>query len=92
MRRITLSLIRPTDYNLNEITQMNTFDSKYPNITNWIENYGWIELGQDDCSSSMVRVLDEGGMVWEGKTQYKNLDELFNALEKELVEKIKEIE
>jgi hypothetical protein len=71
---------------------MNTFDSKYPNITNWIENYGWITFGQDVYSSSMVRVLDEGGMVWEGKTQYKNLDELFNALEKELVEKIKEIE
>ena len=71
---------------------MNTFDTKYPNITNWIENYGWIELGQDDYNSSMVRVLDEGGMMWEGKEQYKNLDELFNALEKKLVEKIKEIE
>ena len=71
---------------------MNTFDTQYPNITNWIENYGWIELGQDDYNSSMVRVLDEGGMMWEGKEQYKNLDELFNALEKKLVEKIKEIE
>ena len=40
----------------------------------------------------MVRVLDEGGMVWESGKQYKSLDALFNELEKELVEKIKEIE
>ncbi|MCX7067296.1 MAG: hypothetical protein NTW85_06355 [Methylococcales bacterium] len=67
---------------------MNTLDTKYPNISNWIENYGWIELGQDDCSDSMVRILDEGGMVWESKKPYKSLDALFNDLEKELASRV----
>ncbi len=29
----------------------------------------------------MVRALDEGGLVWEGKTKYKTLDELWRDLE-----------
>ena len=31
---------------------------------------GWIEIGQDDFSRSFIRVLDSGGLVWEGKTTY----------------------
>lgn len=29
----------------------------------------------------MVRALDEGGMVWEGKVKYATLDELLQDLE-----------
>jgi hypothetical protein len=71
---------------------MNTLDTKYPNISKWITNYGWIELGEDDYSDSMVRVLNEGGMVWESEESYNSLDALFNDLEKKLAEKIEEIE
>jgi hypothetical protein len=39
------------------------FKEKYPNIAHWIESCGWIELGQTNYSRSMVRVLDEGGMI-----------------------------
>jgi hypothetical protein len=37
-----------------------------------------------------VRALDEGGMVWEGKTRYATLDELLQDLEKGLAAWLKE--
>ena len=35
---------------------------------------GWIEIGRDDYSDSFIRVLDIGGMVWEGERSYSSLD------------------
>jgi hypothetical protein len=56
-----------------------TFEDRYPNITGWVQD-GWIELGRDDYSHSFVRVLDIGGLVWEGKERYETVDEaLFEA-------------
>ena len=68
-----------------------TLQESYPAIADWIDRYGWIELGQDDCRPSMIRVLDLGGLVWESKKKYRGLDDLFNALEKELAKRINEI-
>jgi hypothetical protein len=63
-----------------------SFERSYPNITLWVTSQGWIELGQDEYSSSLVRALDEGGMVWEGTPHYRTLDEAFDALETALAE------
>ncbi len=63
-----------------------SFEKSYPNITSWVTSQGWIELGQDAYSSSLVRALDEGGMVWEGSAHYGTLDEAFDALETALAE------
>jgi hypothetical protein len=63
-----------------------SFEECYPNITRWVTSQGWIELGQDEYSSSLVRALDEGGMVWEGSAHYGTLDEAFDALETALAE------
>jgi len=52
---------------------------KYPHIALWIVD-GLVELGRTDYSRSMARALDEGGMVWEGKTSYADLDELLSDL------------
>lgn len=68
----------------------NSFDDTYPNIAYWVESFGWIEVGQDEYSTSMVRALDEGGLVWEGKDTYETLDEAMQALERALGECIKE--
>ena len=67
------------------------FQDKYPNIADWIENQGWIELGQTDCSPSMVRVLDIGGMIWESDQKYHSLDELLDDLEIHIEQKKKEL-
>jgi hypothetical protein len=63
-----------------------SFEKSYPNITQWVSSYGWIELGRDGYRPSLVRALDEGGMVWEGSAHYETVDEAFNALESALAE------
>ncbi len=57
-----------------------SFEEQYPNIAAWIKD-GWIELGRDDYSRSLVRVLDIGGMVWEGEKEYETVDDALAAAE-----------
>jgi hypothetical protein len=53
-----------------------TFDDNYPNIAWWVQtNSGWIEVGSDEFSSSMIRVLDIGGMLWEGDDKYDTVED-----------------
>jgi hypothetical protein len=56
------------------------FTQKYPNIAGWIKD-GWIEIGRDGHSTSIIRVLDEGGLVWEGGTRHKSLDKILQEAE-----------
>ena len=63
-----------------------SFEKSYPNIARWVRLHGWIELGRDYYRPSLVRALDEGGMVWEGSAHYGTLDEAFGALEMALAE------
>jgi hypothetical protein len=70
----------------------NSFDETYPNITYWVGSLGWIEIGQDEYSTSVVRALNEGGLVWEGDDNYPSLDEAMRALEAALAECIREFE
>jgi len=70
---------------------MTNFSSTYPNITYWAESCGWIEIGYDDNSRSFIRVLDEGGTVWESKSKYKSFDDALDDLEKALEKIIDEI-
>jgi|GEM_PF-563943 len=58
-----------------------SFEDRYPNVTDLVQN-GWIEIGYSEGSRSFIRVFDEGGMVWEGKNTYSNLDEAFEDAEK----------
>lgn len=62
----------------------NSFEKAYPNISEWIESQGWIEIGEDEHSNSLVRCLDIGGMVWESEEAHTTIDEALNALEKAL--------
>ena len=50
------------------------FKKYFPNLDNWINSRGWVELGSDEYSSSWVQILDEGGTVWEDKDS-TSLDE-----------------
>jgi len=51
-----------------------SFEQFYPNLAYWVESFGWIELGQDDYSQSLIRVLDTGGLIWESEEDYDSLD------------------
>ena len=44
-------------------------ETNYPHVDRWVQDFGWIEIGQDDFSRSMVRALDIGGLIWEGKAK-----------------------
>ncbi len=41
------------------------FANTFPNITRWVTEQGWIEIGQDENSKSLVRAIDPGGLVWK---------------------------
>ncbi len=69
-----------------------SFSEIYPNITQWIETLGWIEIGEDEYSDSLVRLLNEGGMVWESDHTHNSIDEALQALEAELIKIMKEWE
>ncbi len=60
----------------------NSFDARFPRIADWVLGEGYIEIGTDAYSSSLVRALDTGGMVWEGKTRYASVEELLQELER----------
>jgi hypothetical protein len=68
--------------------QRNTTDTPaathYPHVARWVLDFGWIEIGQDDYSNSMVRALDIGGMIWEGKASYATLDAALQDLDQAL--------
>jgi len=36
---------------------------------------GWIELGRDECGSSLIRVLNIDGMLWEGDEVHNSVSE-----------------
>ena len=66
------------------------FADIYPNISDWVSGYGWIEIGQDEESDSFMRALNEGGMVWEGKKKYKTMDAALKDLEHALADWLQE--
>lgn len=66
------------------------FEHMYPHITRWVQSYGWIEMGADHYSRSLVRALDEGGMVWESKEDDTTLDEVLQTLEAFLAQRMQE--
>ncbi len=67
------------------MSKTRTFGKQYPNIVAWVRD-GWIEIGYTDYSSSFIRVLDEGGMVWEGGQKYPSLEAALAAADDAIAE------
>ena len=60
-------------------------------LASWIlSGDGWIELGQDDFSRSLVRILDTGGLIWESDAHYDTVAEALAAAERALAQWIEE--
>jgi hypothetical protein len=71
-----------TNRRRDEETQPASFDQRFPVIARWVsQEEGWVEIGADDYSRSLVRALYGGGMVWEGTDAYGSLDEALRAME-----------
>lgn len=61
-----------------------TAETSYPHVARWVRDCGWIEIGHDDYNRSMVRALDIGGLIWEGKSNYATLDAALQDLDQAL--------
>ena len=68
------------------------FSELYPNIAHWVNALGRIEIGQDEYRGSLVRALDEGGLIWESSDDHETVDEALQALEKGLAAWMEEYE
>ena len=61
-----------------------SFSRKYPNIAYWVQD-GWIEIGRGEYTTSKIRVLDEGGLVWEGGTRTRSIDAMLEEAEQAII-------
>ena len=57
-----------------------SFEKNYPNIAWWIENQGWVEIGYDDFSHSLLRLVDMGGVCYEIK-EHESVDSALREVE-----------
>jgi hypothetical protein len=57
------------------------FDESYPALSRWVRLQGWIEIGLVPGSRSLVRVLDEGGLIWESPSAGQDVDAALQAAE-----------
>lgn len=55
------------------------FSKLYPAIHYWLENFGSIELGEDDTTHSLVRIVDEDGLLYEDRVSATFNDALTEA-------------
>jgi hypothetical protein len=60
------------------------FANTFPNITRWVTERCWIEIGQDENSKSLVRAVDSGGLAWESNEKQTSIDDALHALENHL--------
>lgn len=62
------------------------FANRFPLLDLWANSEGSLEIGED--GNSWVRLLDEGGLVWESqpRKKYKNLDQALSEAQLGLME------
>ena len=68
------------------------FEECYPDLARWIMGGGRVELGQAEGTSSIVRALNDGGMIWAGKERYRNMDDLLRELNEGIAQRTEENE
>ncbi len=61
------------------------FDEAFPVLVRWVKTQGRIEIGVEGQQGFIVRALDDGGMVFDGKTG-KSVGEALTALQRKIAE------
>ncbi|MBH8574958.1 hypothetical protein I8752_18440 [Nostocaceae cyanobacterium CENA369] len=61
--------------------KIKTFAENYPHLTRFVNEIGWIEIGDSEYVNSFARAYDLGGTVYEGKPNYSSLEAAFQDLE-----------
>jgi len=65
------------------------FSKEHPYVSYWINTTSCIEIMQDEHSSSMLKTLNEGKMVWED-TESNTIEESLKRAEKYLKDELLE--
>ncbi|MEC4814990.1 MAG: hypothetical protein SAK29_17170 [Scytonema sp. PMC 1069.18] len=58
-----------------------TFEEKYPNLCRFVEEIGWIEIGESEYINSFVRAYSYGGTVYHGKASYPTMEAALQDLD-----------
>ena len=56
------------------------FSETFPNIHHWVDQGDIVEIGWEENTDSLVRALDEGGLVW-GSPDNLSIDEALQKLD-----------
>ncbi len=64
-----------------KINISNSFESLYPNITQFVQSGGHLEMGYNDQVDAFALAYDEGGTIYQGKRSYPSLDAMFDDVE-----------
>ncbi len=62
----------------------NSFEEQYPYINRFVEERGWIEIGDSEYIDSFVRAYDLGGTVYHGKSNYPTMELALQDLDKHI--------
>jgi hypothetical protein len=62
----------------------NSFAQQYPHINRFVEERGWIEIGDSEYIDSFVRAYDLGGTVYHGKSSYPTMELALQDLDKNI--------
>ena len=87
IREIEATPLEPDDIPAALPIDASVIDNAFPRLAAWVFERGWIEIGQDDYSRSFIRVLDIGGLIWEGKRSYPSLAAALHAADIAIAEK-----
>jgi exodeoxyribonuclease V alpha subunit len=66
------------------MSKANSFAEKYPYLNRFVEEQGWIEIGDSEYVNSFVRAYDLGGTVYHGKSSYPSMEAAFQDLEEHI--------
>jgi hypothetical protein len=58
-----------------------SIEELYPAVADWVQNVGWVEIGDQQGVGFVVRGLDYGGMIFES-TRPKTLSQAMSSLER----------
>jgi len=62
--------------------QEGLFAKAFPHIAEWVLAGSYVEIGYTESYvRAFVRALDEGGVVYEGRTKYASIDEALQDLD-----------
>jgi hypothetical protein len=63
------------------MSKSQAFETQYPTIHRFVEDTGWIEIGQNNMISAFVRAYNQGGTVYEGQDTYPSMEAALQDLE-----------